>query len=199
VLDRRLVEQVAGALGTGAGLVEKDWHVIRALGVLAALDLGDMQPVFSGGTSLSAAWGLIKRFSEDVDFKVAALTELNSSRARTSRRDYREKVLAAFAAADFELIGAPLVGNESRYFSADFAYHSEFATAPGLRPHLRVELTFQAPALPSIKRPIQSLLARAQKRPPEIQAFPCVDPVETAADKLSATCTTLPRSNRVWR
>jgi hypothetical protein len=26
----------------------------------------------------------------------------------------------------------------------------------------------------------------AQRRPPEIAAFPCVDPVETAADKLSA-------------
>jgi hypothetical protein len=54
VLDRRLVEQAAAALNTGPGLVEKDWHVVRALGVLAALDHGDVKPAFSGGTSLHA-------------------------------------------------------------------------------------------------------------------------------------------------
>ena len=35
-------------------------------------------------------------------------------------------------------------------------------------------------------RPIQSLIAAAQHHPPEVPAFPCIDPVETAADKLSA-------------
>ncbi len=33
---------------------------------------------------------------------------------------------------------------------------------------------------------IRSLIAMAQRQSPEIAAFPCVDPVETAADKLSA-------------
>ena len=33
--------------------------------------MADATPVFSGGTSLSKGWGLIKRFSEDIDFKVA--------------------------------------------------------------------------------------------------------------------------------
>src|SRR6266702_6286621 len=47
-------------------------------------------------------------------------------------------------------------------------------------------MTFEAPALPPIERPIRSLLAIAQNNPPEIPAFPCVDPIETAADKLSA-------------
>jgi Nucleotidyl transferase AbiEii toxin, Type IV TA system len=47
-------------------------------------------------------------------------------------------------------------------------------------------MTFQAPALPSIERPIRSLIAQAQNGVAEVPAFPCVDPVETAADKLSA-------------
>lgn len=71
MLDRHLVETTAEELGTRPGLVEKDWHVVRAIGILAVLDHGDVQPIFSGGTSLSIAWGLIKRFSEDIDFKVA--------------------------------------------------------------------------------------------------------------------------------
>ena len=70
MLDRRLVEDVAAGFSP-TRLVEKDWHVTRAIGVLAALDHGGAVPAFGGGTSLSKAWGLIKRFSEDIDFKVA--------------------------------------------------------------------------------------------------------------------------------
>ena len=70
MLDRRLVEQVAEDLGTSSGLIEKDWHVVRAIGVIANVDTAGMMPAFSGGTSLSKGWELIKRFSEDIDFKV---------------------------------------------------------------------------------------------------------------------------------
>jgi len=187
VLDRRLVEDIANKLRPGSeGLIEKDWHVVRAIGVLAALDHGDMRPLFSGGTSLSIGWDLIKRFSEDVDFKVATPAAPTASRGRTLRSAYREKVWKALGAADFKPIGAPLVGNKSMFFAADFAYDSEFDPAPGLRPHLRIEMTFQTPALPAVARPIRSLVAQAQGLEPEVAAFPCVDPTETAADKLSA-------------
>jgi hypothetical protein len=37
-LDPRLVEDAANRLDTDEGLVEKDWHVVRAIGVIAALD-----------------------------------------------------------------------------------------------------------------------------------------------------------------
>ena len=184
--DPRLIEQIASALGTEPGLVEKEWHVVRAIGVVAAIDHGDARPAFSGGTSLSVAWGLIKRFSEDIDFKIAPSEGANASQTRAQCRTYREKVLAALAAADFKLIGEPVSRNGSKFFAADFAYPNEFDPVAGLRPHLRVEMTFQAPRLPTIERPLQSLLARGQKQAPEITAFACVDPVETAADKLSA-------------
>ena len=35
-------------------------------------------------------------------------------------------------------------------------------------------------------RPIRSLIATAQNEAPKVPSFPCVNPVETAADKLSA-------------
>jgi hypothetical protein len=152
----------------------------------ANLDHGDAYPVFSGGTSLSVGWGLIKRFSEDIDFKVGLPEAASSSQARTQRRNYRDKVLAAFQAADLQLLGEPISRNASQFFRADFAYENAFAPAAGLRPHIRVEMTFQAPKLPSVQRPLQSLVARGQRLAPEIAAFACVDPVETAADKLSA-------------
>jgi predicted nucleotidyltransferase component of viral defense system len=70
VPDRRLVEKLAEDLGTSPGLIEKDWHVVRAIGVIAGADTAGMMPAFSGGTSLSKGWELIKRFSEDIDFGV---------------------------------------------------------------------------------------------------------------------------------
>jgi hypothetical protein len=186
VLDRNLVEQLASALGTNPGLVEKDWHVVRALGVLALLDHPDATPVFSGGTSLSKGWGLIKRFSEDIDFKVTMPQAASGTASRNKRRAFRERILAALTANEFDLVGEPLIGNQSQFFAADLAYQSHFATAgQGLRPHLRVEMSFHAPALKPINRPLQSLIAQAQKQPPEVSSFPCIDPIETAADKLS--------------
>jgi len=54
VVDRRLIERVAGALGTQEALVEKDWHVVRAMKVIATVRHESAQAVFSGAKSLSA-------------------------------------------------------------------------------------------------------------------------------------------------
>ena len=184
MLDPQLVEQVAAEFGTAPDLIEKEWHVVRAIGVIAALDLDGARLAFSGGTSLSVGWGLIRRFSEDADFKVAMPYAANPSQARAQRHRFRERALAALAAAEFTPMGAPR--QASRFFSADFSSPYTFEPVSGLRPHLQIEMTFEAPKLPPVERPIASLIARTQGPEPEVSAFPCVDPVETAADKLSA-------------
>jgi predicted nucleotidyltransferase component of viral defense system len=185
VLDKDLTERIAGALGTRPGLIEKDWHVVRALGVLVTLEHQEIRPVFSGGTSLAKGWGLIKRFSEDIDFKVEMPPAKTKAEGRRLRSSYREEVLALLTRNDFELAEDSLVGNESQFFSVGLAYPSRFEAGQGLRPHIRVEMSFHAPALMPINRPISSIIALAGKEAPEVAAFPCVDPVETAADKLS--------------
>jgi len=93
--------------------------------------------------------------------------------------------LALLTRNDFELAEDPLVGNESQFFSVGLAYPSRFEAGQGLRPHIRVEMSFHAPALMPIDRPISSIIALAGKEPPEVATFPCVAPVETAADKRS--------------
>jgi hypothetical protein len=186
VLDRPLVERVAEDLGTSPGLVEKDWHVVRALGVIAQVETGGMVPAFSGGTSLSKGWELIKRFSEDIDFKVAEPPAASASAARRARSNYRQRVLDALISAGFALEREPEVGNENRFFAADLGYGAQFGAGQGLRPHIRIEVSFRAPAVSPIARPIRSLIAAAAREPAEIAAFSCIDIVETAADKLSA-------------
>jgi len=185
-LDRRLVEAVAQRLRADPGLIEKDWHVTRSLQVLAAFDHGGATPAFGGGTSLSKGWGLIKRFSEDIDFKVAMPAQASRSQEKKARSNYRERVLGGLTAAGFVLGNNVLKRDESSFFSAALFYPALFDTGPGLRPHIRIEMSLHAAALPPVARPIASLVSLTQNQPPEIAAFLCVDPVETAADKLSA-------------
>ncbi len=87
MLDRELIGLIAADLGAEEGLIEKDFHVVRALAVIATLDQQGATPVFSGGTSLSKGYGLIRRFSEDIDFKVAQPKAASRSAADRFRRD----------------------------------------------------------------------------------------------------------------
>ena len=185
MLDRRLVERVADSLLTEPSLVEKDWHVTRAIGVLAGYDHGAAIPAFGGGTSLSKAWGLIRRFSEDIDFKVT-MPPASRNRARRECGAYRERIIKALADAGFEPMGEVVKRDENRFFSAEFLFPSLFDPGRGLRPHIRVEMSLAPPALPTTERPIGSLIAQAEGQSPEVPVFRAVDPVETAADKLSA-------------
>jgi hypothetical protein len=65
--DRREALAVAAdRSGRPAHLLEKDAWVVWTLATLFGADLGE-HLVFKGGTSLSKAYGVIRRFSEDVD------------------------------------------------------------------------------------------------------------------------------------
>lgn len=61
--------QIAEYTGMSAFGAEKDWWVVQTLTVLFETSIKD-HLVFKGGTSLSKAWKLIERFSEDVDLAV---------------------------------------------------------------------------------------------------------------------------------
>lgn len=65
--QRQTLDAVSRSLGIAPAIIEKDYWVCRTLDALFHLpELGD-HLVFKGGTSLSKAYGLIQRFSEDVD------------------------------------------------------------------------------------------------------------------------------------
>ena len=68
---RDLFLSAATRLGTPVQNVEKDFWVCWTLDVLFnGLDAGGPRLLFKGGTSLSKAFGLISRFSEDIDITV---------------------------------------------------------------------------------------------------------------------------------
>lgn len=186
MLDPALVQLVAADLDAEEGLIEKDFHMVRALAVIAGMDHAGAQAAFSGGTSLSKGWALIKRFSEDLDFKIAQPPAPSKTAAHKFRSGYRERFLAAMENAGFALAKPPRIGDDATYVNAVFDYGAQYPTAATLRSELRIELTFDEPALAPSMRAVQSFFGLAAKHSPEVPALLCIDPVETAADKLGA-------------
>lgn len=59
-------QEVAKEKNIPAFAVEKDWWVTQTLATIFELEIATYI-LFKGGTSLSKAWGIINRFSEDID------------------------------------------------------------------------------------------------------------------------------------
>jgi len=63
------IKNVENKTGIPDFAVEKDWWVVQTSKVIFEMGIAE-HLVFKGGTSLSKAWKLIDRFSEDVDMAV---------------------------------------------------------------------------------------------------------------------------------
>ena len=62
-----LLTQVSAETGIAAALVEKDYWITHSLWALHETELAIW---FQGGTSLSKGFGIIERFSEDLDLMI---------------------------------------------------------------------------------------------------------------------------------
>lgn len=186
--DRDLVRGIAADLAVDPAFVEKDWAAVQVIAAIAELKIDGFRPVFSGGTCLSKAYGLIQRFSEDVDFK-AVLPEAVPSRnaARKMRSAYRESAIAALVSRGWRIVGDSIqIGNDSQYFAFHVEYDFSVDPPLSLRPHVQVEMTLRPPSLPHEERSVQSFVCSARREVPEVPVIACISPLETAADKLSA-------------
>jgi hypothetical protein len=197
--DQQLVQLIAADLGVDASFVEKDWHVVQVVSVLSRLSYGGFIPVFSGGTSLSKAHQLIRRFSEDIDFKVIPPSQWATSGTafRKACRAYREAVVEALRAAGWVIDSSQIASTDrSRTFFIQLQYETQCAPTSTLRPHVQVQMRFEAPALGYDELTVQSFVSLAQRTAPEVEGIACVSAVETAADKLSALTWRLPVRKR---
>lgn len=66
---RTVFEQTARRIKLPVASIEKDFWVTEILNILFSLPYADKM-VFKGGTSLSKVWGVIRRFSEDIDIAI---------------------------------------------------------------------------------------------------------------------------------
>ena len=170
------------------GLVRKDWHVLRALRVINAINTAPFQLVFAGGTCLARAYRMVNRMSEDVDFKVVPLDPmpLSRSKRRSLLGDLRARVLAELQAEGFHIGPQDLRSRDENQYTLYHLHYAEdgAAVASTLRPVIQVELTYARLRLPAVQMPVFSFVAEAFGRAPEVPSMPCVNVNETAAEKL---------------
>jgi len=92
--DKTVIEEISLELGIDPAFIEKDWYAVQLLSLISELqNTSKVKMVFSGGTSLSKGYGLIKRFSEDLDF-ILTLPE-GISLSAGQRRAFRKEVVSA--------------------------------------------------------------------------------------------------------
>ena len=87
--DRRLyIEQAAARRDVSPVVLEKDFWVCWLLGILFGSAFADSL-VFKGGTSLSKVFGVIDRFSDDIDLSLSpeflGLPEAGTSRNQANK------------------------------------------------------------------------------------------------------------------
>jgi hypothetical protein len=152
-----LLTTVGESTGAGASLVEKDYWVTEALRVVAT-GFGD-GAVFKGGTSLSKAWGLIQRFSEDIDLLIR--TDLDELESRGACDRFMKEIDAAVA----EVPGLERVdgGRSERGISrtAVYTYEPRAPALEGLEATIILEMGIRGGPHPTARRWLRSMLAEA--------------------------------------
>ena len=100
-----ILANVAENKGIVDNAVEKDYWVSMVLRAIFSLPYATAF-VFKGGTSLSKGWGLIERFSEDIDLaidpKYLGFTDIATKNQRTKLRKDSKKFIDGTFALDIE-------------------------------------------------------------------------------------------------
>jgi hypothetical protein len=195
----QLLGVTARARGVSVAMVEKDYWVTHSLW---ALQNQGFEVWFKGGTSLSKGFGLIERFSEDLDLKVepgttglAPVTNWKSDKpaATQARRDYFVAI-----SAELRVPGATLrlVDSDTKWRAANLRvfYPGQHlaSLSPLLSPFVLLELG-EARVTPFVLRPLRAfvhdtleergLVREYTDNRPDVR---CVHPLVTLLEKLDA-------------
>jgi len=191
-IDLTLAEAQAYFRLPSLDLVEKDHHVVKAIGALAALDVSPFTLVFAGGTALARAHKIVRRMSEDVDFKIVPKPSapVGGNALHRLRSALRDQITAALLAAGFLFDPKDPAHLRSRNESSYVIYQLPYSPSAGgrneLRPTIQVELTYAPLRRLPVTLPVSSFVSEAANHAAEIAALPCVALTETAAEKLIA-------------
>lgn len=118
---KEIIETVAREMRRTEQMVEKD--TIQSM-FLFELAKSELPFVFKGGTSLSKAYNLIDRFSEDIDLS------MNRSPTQTERKKSKELILGVAKGLGLTLSNPEEIKSRYNYNKYVFKYDSMFAEIP---------------------------------------------------------------------
>ncbi|PLX05408.1 MAG: nucleotidyl transferase AbiEii/AbiGii toxin family protein, partial [Marinilabiliales bacterium] len=152
--DKRIAyNQIAVNTGLPAYAIEKDWWVVQTLAIIFDLKIGQ-NLVFKGGTSLSKAWNLIERFSEDIDLAIdrsffgfeGALEKKQRTKLRKASKSFISGDLFNEIQGEFDkcgLVGVEFSKQESSESDLDpvsiFVKYPQIIKSPGyIEPRVKI-------------------------------------------------------------
>ncbi len=141
-------------IGVAVDIVEKDYYVTMILKLLAK---AKYTVVFKGGTSLSKAFGLIERFSEDID--ITFTEHLGENR----RKRLKYEILQPIA----EELGMRIrnwnsIESDKDYNHYDYYYDSVYDNSMGgLPPFVKLETALMSYSFPTEEKQISNYIYEA--------------------------------------
>ena len=182
--------------------VEKDWWVVQALKVIFEMEIAE-HLVFKGGTSLSKAWKLIDRFSEDIDLAVdrgffgysgelskKQLTKLRKETSSYISGKFYPVLQQRFKNGGFKDVGFNIIPAESSDQDPRIIeiYYPFLTKSPGyIQPRVQVEIGCRSLREPFRLKPINSFVDEeypdAEFVEPPVNV-PSVTPERTFLEKL---------------
>lgn len=118
---KEIIETIARELGRAELMVEKD--IIQSM-FLLELSRAELPFVFKGGTSLSKAYNLIDRFSEDIDLS------MNRKPTESERKLSKEIIVSIAETLGMTLFNPDNIRSRHDYNMYVFKYPSLFAKMP---------------------------------------------------------------------
>lgn len=188
--------------GLPAAAIEKDWWVVAVLRAIFTTKYAE-HLVFKGGTSLSKAWGLIERFSEDIDLamdrsffgfggalnrtKVSHLRKASCKFASEIFPDELSKTLKEQGVKDFSIHIGAFEDSDTDPIAIEIRYDSLVERIEYLEPRILVEISSRSLRDPFENRDIVSFIGEKYQgqsfadKPIEV---PTVLPTRTFLEKL---------------
>ena len=112
-----------GGLGIKSIFIEKDYWICRSLGLMAKNDK-DGRAIFKGGTSLTKAYGIGSRFSEDIDIAIAEAWTLSGNQLKNLIRNTAKSMTSGLS----ELVIPGVTSKGSHYYKVFYNYPREVDT-----------------------------------------------------------------------
>ncbi len=193
---KEIIALAAEHFGYEQSHVEKDYWVSKILQDISLSEYAD-KTYFKGGTSLSKAYGLIERFSEDLDLFVFTGDKGASKQAE---KTLNKKLSKYIAELNSDIYKEDLSETGGNYRKLYFSYNNVFQGV-GLKEHLEVEIKscdlpdkqqMFYPVDKRIIKPIVTAFLESIGQEELISAYglesfkmQCINPRKTICDKIS--------------
>ncbi|WP_062107598.1 nucleotidyl transferase AbiEii/AbiGii toxin family protein [Bacillus niameyensis] len=190
-----IVQATADDMGIPEEYMDKDYFVSLLLKNIAR---ESPNVIFKGGTSLSKCYGVINRFSEDIDITLNLNSNATNREKEHEKRELITAINRAIKRLDMHLINPEKILSRRDFNRYEVEYSAIFGTGEILRSHLLIESYLTLKSFPFERRQVNNYILEYLKKEGQFDLIKQyeLDPFEinvqsierTFIDKIFAIC-----------